>query len=185
MIFPRESDWEFRPPQGSRVFSVDVPDLPGVRSRLSVGFDRLATSDDEIDLAVGLLECTIGVAPFGRRWRCPLFTVVVLAVVVVLTTSIITPVVVTIIVVIITMITSVAPVGAVVTTVVVASVVATVVAAIITSIPIVIARIGSAITVISSIESTVTIVEALTTIAVIVAVAPGLLGGRWYPKGPL
>jgi hypothetical protein len=25
----------------------------------------------------------------------------------------------------------------------------------------------------------------LTTIAVIIAVAPGLLGGRWYPKGTL
>jgi hypothetical protein len=25
----------------------------------------------------------------------------------------------------------------------------------------------------------------LTTIAVVIAVAPGLLGGRWYPKGML
>jgi hypothetical protein len=65
MIYPGESDWEFRPPQRSRVFSVDVPDLPGVRSSLSVGFDRLATSNDEVDLAVGLLECIIGVAPLG------------------------------------------------------------------------------------------------------------------------
>jgi hypothetical protein len=39
--------------------------------------------------------------------------------------------------------------------------------------------------VISSIRSTVTIVEALTTIAVAVAVAPGLLNGRWYSKGTL
>jgi hypothetical protein len=151
MIFPGESDWEFRPLQQSQVFSVDVPDLPGVRSRLSVGFDRLATSDDEVDLAVGLLECTIGVAPFGRRRRCPLFTVVVLAVVVVLATSIITPVVVTITMVIITTITSVAPVGAIVTMVVVASVVAEVVAVIITLVPIIIARIRSTVTVISSI----------------------------------
>jgi hypothetical protein len=30
MIFPRESDWEFRPPQRSQVFGVDVFDLPGV-----------------------------------------------------------------------------------------------------------------------------------------------------------
>jgi hypothetical protein len=31
----------------------------------------------------------------------------------------------------------------------------------------------------------VTIVKALTSIAVIVAIAPGLLGGRWYSKGRL
>jgi hypothetical protein len=30
MIVPGESDWEFRPPQRSWVFGVDVPDLPGV-----------------------------------------------------------------------------------------------------------------------------------------------------------
>jgi hypothetical protein len=29
------------------------------------------------------------------------------------------------------------------------------------------------------------ILEALITIAVIIVVAPGLLGGRWYPKGML
>jgi hypothetical protein len=92
MIFPGESDWEFRLPQRSRVFGGDVPDLPGVRSGLSVTFDRLATSDDEVDLAVGFLECTIGVAPFGRwRWS-PLLAVVVAGTVVVLATSIITPV---------------------------------------------------------------------------------------------
>jgi hypothetical protein len=56
---------------------------------------------------------------------------------------------------------------------------------IITSIPIVIGRIGSAVMVISSIRSTVAILEALTTIAVVIAVAPGLLGGRWYPQGTL
>jgi hypothetical protein len=56
---------------------------------------------------------------------------------------------------------------------------------IITLIPIVIARIGSVVTVISSIRSTVAILEALTTIAVVIAVALGLLGGRWYPKGTL
>jgi hypothetical protein len=155
MIFPGESDWKFRPPQRLRVFSVDVPDLTGVRSSLTVGFDRLATSDNEVDLAISLLKCTIGVAPFGWWWRCSLFTVVVLAVVVVLATSIIVSVVVTITVAIVTMITSVAPVSAVVTTVVVASVVAVIVAAIITLIPIVIARIGSAVTVISSIRSMV------------------------------
>jgi hypothetical protein len=185
MIFPGESDWKFRPPQRSWVFSVDVPDLPGIPSSLSVAFDRLAAINNEVDLMVGLLECTIGVAPFGRWRRCPFFTVVVLAIVVVLATSIIMSVVVTIIMAIVTMNTYIAPVGAVVATVVVASVVVAIVAAIITSIPIVIARIGSAVTVISSIRLTVPIVEALTTIAVVVAVAPGLLGGRWYPKGTL
>jgi hypothetical protein len=184
-IFTGESDWEFRPPQRSRIFSVDVPDLSGVRSSLPVGFDHLATSDNEVDLAVGLLKCTVGVAPFGWWRRCPLLTVVVLAVLAVLAMLIISPVVVTIIVAIITTITSVALVGEVVATVVVASVLVAVVAAIITSISIVIARIGSTVTVISSIRSTVTIVEALTTTAVVIAVALGLLGGRWYPKGTL
>jgi hypothetical protein len=70
-------------------------------------------------------------------------------------------------------------------TVVVASVVAAVVAAIITSIPIVIVRIEPTVTVISSIRSTVTIVEVLPTIAIIVVVASGLLGGRWNSKGTL
>jgi hypothetical protein len=37
----------------------------------------------------------------------------------------------------------------------------------------------------SSIRSMVTIVEALTTTAVVIAVASGLLRGRWYPKGTL
>jgi hypothetical protein len=181
MIFPGESDWEFRPPQRSQVFSVDVPDLPGVRSSLSIAFERLATSDDEVDLVVGFLECTVGVAPFGRRRL--LLPVAVLEIVVILASSIIASVVVTIIVAIVTTITSVAPVGAVVATVVVASVVAAIVAAIITSIPIVVARIGSTVTIISSIRFSVTVVEALTTIAVVVVVAPSLLGGRWYSKG--
>jgi hypothetical protein len=39
--------------------------------------------------------------------------------------------------------------------------------------------------VISSIRSTVTIFGALATITVVIAVAPGLLGGRWYSKGTL
>jgi hypothetical protein len=91
-----------------------VPNLPGVRSSLPVAFDRLVTSDDELDLAVGFLECTIGVAPFGRWRRRLLLPVVVLVIVVVLATSIIASVVMTIIVVIITTITSVAPVGAIV-----------------------------------------------------------------------
>jgi hypothetical protein len=51
------------------------------------------TSSDEVDLTVGLLECTIGVAPFGQwRWSL-LLAVVVAGTVVVLATSIITPVV--------------------------------------------------------------------------------------------
>jgi nicotinic acetylcholine receptor alpha-3 len=185
MILLRESDREFRPPQRSWIFSVDVPDISGVRSSLPVGFDHLATSDNEVDLEVGLLECTIGVAPFGWWRRCPLLTVVVWVVVIVLATLIITLVIVIVIVVIITTIASVALVGVVVALVVVASVIAAVVAAIITSIPIVIARIGSTVSVISSIRLTVTILEAFTTIAVVIAVAPGLLGGRWYPHGLL
>jgi hypothetical protein len=180
MVFLGESDWEFRPPQRSRVFSVDVSDLPVVRSSLLVGFDRLATSNDEVDLAVGLLECTIGVAPFGRWRRRPFLPVVVWSVVVVLATLVITSVVAAIIMTIIATITPVvvAPVVAVIATVIVASVITAVVAAIITSIPIVVVRIGSSVVVISSIGSTVTVVEALTTIAVVVAVALGLLGGR-------
>jgi hypothetical protein len=45
--------------------------------------------------------------------------------------------------------------------------------------------IGSAVTVISSIMWKVTIVEALATVATVVAVASGLLGGRWDSKGTL
>jgi hypothetical protein len=151
----------------------------------------LATSNDVVDLAVGLLECTIGVAPFGRWWWSPLLAVVVAGTVVILATSIITPVVssvvVTTIMAIITTISSVVvePVVAVVVTIVVMSVIAVVVAAIISSIHIVIARIGPAVTVISSIRSTVTIVEALATVTVVVAVASGLIGGRWDSKGTL
>jgi hypothetical protein len=151
----------------------------------------LATTNDEVDLAVSLLERTIGVAPFGRwRWS-PLLPVVFVRTVVVLVTSIITSVissvVVTIIMAIITTITSVVvtPVVAVIATVVVAPVIEAVVVAVITSIPIVIARIGPAITVISSIKSIVTIVEALATVSVVVVVASGLLGGRWDSKGVL
>jgi hypothetical protein len=187
MIFPGESDWKFKPPQRSRVFGVDVPDLPGIGSSLSVAFDRLATSDDEVHLAVSLLECTIGVAPFGRWRRRPLLLVAILAIVVILVTSVITSVIVTIITVIIATISLVVvtPVIAVIATVVIASVIMAVVAAIIMSIPILVARIGPTVMVISSIRSTVMIVEALTTIAVVVVVAPGLLGGRWYSKGTL
>jgi hypothetical protein len=102
-------------------------------------------------------------------------------------TSIISSVVVTFIMAIITMITPVVvtPVVAVIATVVVASVIAVVVVAIITSIPIVIARIGSAIMVISSIKSMVTIVEVLPTTPVVVVVASALLVGRRDSKGTL
>jgi hypothetical protein len=147
----------------------------------------LATSDDEVDLIIGLLERTIGVDPFGRWWWSPLLPVVVMGTVVVLATSIITSVVLSVVVMIITMITSVvvAPVVAVIVMVDVAPVIAAVVAAIITSIPIIIARIGPAITVISSIRSKITIVEQFTTVSVIVVVASGLLGGRRDSKGAL
>jgi hypothetical protein len=151
----------------------------------------LATSHDEIDLAVSLLERTIGVARFGRwRWS-PLLAVVVAGTVVILAMSIITPVVSLVIVMIFAAIIMtiasvvVAPVVAVVAMVVVTSVITAVVAVIITSIPIVIARTGLAVTVISSIRSTVAIVKALATIVVVVVVASDLLGGRWYSKGAL
>jgi hypothetical protein len=147
----------------------------------------LATSNDEVDLTVNLLECPIGVAPFGWWWRCSLLPVTVRAIIVVLVTSIIASVVVTIIMAIITTIASVVvtPVVAVIATVVVAFVITAVVATIIMPIPIVIARIGPAVTVILSIRSTITIVKALATVAVIVAIASGLLGGRWDFKGTL
>jgi hypothetical protein len=58
MIFPGESDWEVRPTPRLQSFSVDVPDLPCVRSKLPVAFGRLATADDEVDLSFGCLEHT-------------------------------------------------------------------------------------------------------------------------------
>jgi hypothetical protein len=139
----------------------------------------LATTDDEVDLAVGLLKCTIGVAPFGWwRWS-PLLPVVVVVTMVVLATSIITSVISLVVaLVVMEIITTI-------TSVVVTPVIAAVVASIVTSIPIVVARIGPAVTVISSIRSTVTIVKALTTVLVVVVVAPGLLGGRRDSKGAL
>jgi hypothetical protein len=33
-----------------------MPDLPGVRSSLPVGIDRLATNNNEVDVAIRLLE---------------------------------------------------------------------------------------------------------------------------------
>jgi hypothetical protein len=149
----------------------------------------LATSDDEVDLAVSLLERTIGVAPFGQ-WRWSPFLPVVVVVIVLATsiiTSIFSSVVALVVVAIITTITPVVvtPVVAVIATVVVTSVITAVVAAIITSIPIIIVRIKPVIMVISSIRSTVTIVEALTTVPVDVVAAPGLLGGRRESKGTL
>jgi hypothetical protein len=112
-------------------------------------------------------------------------------IVVVLATSIITSVIMSVValvvVAIITTITPVVitPVVAVIATVVVASVIMAVVAAIITSIPVIVARIGPAITVISSIRSTVTVVETLATVPVVVVVAPSPLGGRRDSKGAL
>jgi hypothetical protein len=73
----------------------------------------------------------------------------------------------------------------VVATVVVVSVVAAIVAAIITSIPIVVAMIGPAITVITSIRPMVTVVEALATIPVVIVVVVGLLGVERYSEGTL
>jgi hypothetical protein len=154
---------------------------------LPVAFDRLATSDDEVDLAFGLLKSAIGVAPFGRWRRSSFLLVVVVVIVVVPTTLIITSVVALVIVAIITMITPVvvSPVIAVIAMVVVASVIAAVVAVIIRSIPVIVAGIGPAVTVISSIRLTITVVETLATVPVIVVVAPGPLGGRRDSKGAL
>jgi hypothetical protein len=60
-----------------------------------------------------------------------------------------------------------------------------IIAVIITSIPVIIARIGSVIIGITSIRSTVTVAEALTAVAVVVVVALGLLGVGRHPKGTL
>jgi hypothetical protein len=131
----------------------------------------LATADDEVDFAVGLLECAIGVAPFGW-WRWSSFLpIVVMVIVVFLATTIITSVI--------------SLVVALIATVVVAPIVAAVVTAVITSIPVIVARIGSAIMVVSLIRSTITVVETLSTVPVVVVVAPGPLGGRWDSKGAL
>jgi hypothetical protein len=147
----------------------------------------LATTDNEVNISVGLLERTIGVAPFGR-WRWSLFLPIIdVAIVVVLATSmiasIISSVVALFVVAIITTITPmvVTPVVAVIEAVIVAPVIAAIVAAIIMSIPVIVARIGPDITVISMIRSTVTVVETLATISIIVVAAPGPLGGRHDP----
>jgi hypothetical protein len=110
-----------------------------------------------------------------------------MAIVVVPATSIAASVIVTIIRTIVATITSMAvtPIVAIIVMVVVASVIAAVVTVIITSIPIIIVRIGPAVTVISSIRSMVTIVEALAIVAIIIVVASGLLGGRWNSKSTL
>jgi hypothetical protein len=78
---------------------------------LLVAFDRLATSDDEVDLAVGLLKRAIGVAPFGR-WRWSSFLpVVVVVIVVVLATSIIMSVISSVVaLVVVAVITTITPV---------------------------------------------------------------------------
>jgi hypothetical protein len=140
---------------------------------------------------VGLLERTIGVAPF-RRWRwSPFLLIVVVVIVVVLVTSIITSVISSVIaLVVVAIVTTITPVVvtsviAVIATVVVVHVIVAVVAEVITSIPVSVERIGPAITVISSIRSTVTVVETLATIPVVVVVAPGPFGGRRDSKGTL
>jgi dolichyl-phosphate-mannose--protein O-mannosyl transferase len=88
---------------------------------LPVTLGRLSTTNDEVDLPVGGLKHTIGVAPFWWRWWRAFLAVVVVVVVVILATtiitSVVTPVVATIIVVVFMMI---------VTTVVVTSVIMTI-----------------------------------------------------------
>jgi hypothetical protein len=111
--------------------------------------------------------------------------VVVVILVVLVTTiimSVISSVVALVIVAIIAAITPMVVTSAV--AVIATVVVAAVVAAIIMSIPVIVARIGPAITVISSIRSTVMVVEVLATVLIVVVVAPGPLGGR-RAKGAL
>jgi hypothetical protein len=110
-----------------------------------------------------------------------------MAVVVVLATSIITPIISAVITLVVTVITLavVAPVITVVATVVVAHIITAVVAAIITSIPVLIAMIGPAVTVITSIRSTVTVVEALVTVPVVIVAALGLFELGGYSEGTL
>jgi hypothetical protein len=146
----------------------------------------LAATDNEINFSIGS-QCTTGVAPFGRRWWRPFFSIVVVTVVVVLATSVIASVIPTIIAVVIMAIilAVVTHVVAVIVTIVVMSIVAAVLVVIITSIPVVVATVGPAITIITSIRSTVTVVEALVTVPVVVVAAPSLLRGTRDPKGML
>jgi hypothetical protein len=141
----------------------------------------LTTTDDEVDLSVGRLERTIGVAPLRRWWQRPLFAIVVVEIMVILATSIIASIVSLVVATIIHAV--VMPIAMVVAMVIVASVVAVIVTATITSIPIIVAMIGPAITVITSIRSTVTIVKALATVPFVLVVALGLFGVGWYSKG--
>jgi hypothetical protein len=53
MIFFGESDWELRPTQRLQSYIVDMPDLPCIRSKLSIALGRLVTADDEVDLSIG------------------------------------------------------------------------------------------------------------------------------------
>jgi hypothetical protein len=64
-------------------------------------------------------------------------------------------------------------------------VVASIIAAVSSSIPIVVAMIGHAVTIITSIRSTVMVVEALVTVLVVIVAALGLHGVRGYSKGAL
>jgi hypothetical protein len=143
----------------------------------------LATADDEVNLAVGLLEHTIGVAPFGRRRWSLILSIIVVVIVVVLATSIIAPVTSAIVALVVAAIIPIVvmPIITVIATVVVVPIIA----AIITSIPVVITTIGPAITVITSIRSTVPVVEALISIPVVIVASPSLLRGRRDPQGTL
>jgi hypothetical protein len=145
----------------------------------------LATADDEVDLTIGLLERASGVAPFG--WWSSFLLVVVVVTVVVLEMTIITSVTsLVIVLVVVAITTTISPVVVThVVAVIVTVVVAPIVAVIIASIPVIVARIGPAITVVSSIRSTVKVVETLATVPVVVVVAPGPLGGRRDSKGAL
>jgi ABC-type transport system involved in cytochrome bd biosynthesis fused ATPase/permease subunit len=80
----------------------------------------LSTTNDEVDLPVGGLKHTIGVAPFWWRWWRVFLAVVVVVVVILATTiitSVVTPVVATIIAVVFMMIVTTVVVTSVITTI--------------------------------------------------------------------
>jgi hypothetical protein len=68
-------------PQGLWNFSVDLADLPCVLSLLCVAFSCLVSTDNEVDLPVGILKHAIGVAYFRWQWRSWLLSMVAIIVV--------------------------------------------------------------------------------------------------------
>jgi hypothetical protein len=106
--------------------------------------------------------------------------IVIVAIMVILETSIIASIVSPVVALVVT---AIIPAVVMPVVMVVATVIVAIVAMIITSIPIIVAMIGHAITVIMSIRSTVMIVKELATVPVVVVVALILLEVRRYSKG--